>query len=209
MDFPIAEYMDEDACYAKLVAVLYPDGLACPRCQGWDQLKVHRRHRPPVLDYRCDACGRVFNAFTGTEFHKTRRRPSEILLILRGIAQGTSTARQAPELKRHRPHLLRLRHRLQALAMRAAAASPLAGDAAVEADEMYQNAGEKGIEHPDRGDPPRRRANKRPGHGHGHFANDRWPGCPAATPAACGRGWWSGPTGRPWRRSSRGRHAPG
>jgi hypothetical protein len=31
MDFPIAEYMDEDACYAKLVAVLHPDSLVCPR----------------------------------------------------------------------------------------------------------------------------------------------------------------------------------
>src|SRR3954447_13163283 len=86
MDFPIAEYMDEDACYAKLVAVLHPSGLVCPRCEIGDRLKVHRRHRAPVIDYRCDACGRVFNAFTGTEFHKTHRRPSEILLILRGIS---------------------------------------------------------------------------------------------------------------------------
>jgi hypothetical protein len=30
---------------------------------------------------------------------------------------------------------------------------------------MYQNAGEKGIPHLDPGDPPRRRANKRRGHG--------------------------------------------
>ena len=173
MDFPIGEFMDEDACYAKLVAVLHPDGLVCPRCRAAGGLKVHRRHRAPVLDYRCDACGRVFNAFTGTEFHKTHRRPSEILLILRGISQGTSTARLARELNRHRPHLLRLRHRLQARAMKAADSSPLAGDAEVEADEMYQNAGEKGLLHPDPDDPPRRRANKR--RGHGNFANDRPP----------------------------------
>jgi len=158
MDFPIAEFMDEDACYAKLVAVLYPGGLVCPRCGIGDRLKVHRRHRAPVIDYRCEACGRVFNAFTGTEFHKTHRRPS---------------AQMARELNRHRPHLLRLRHRLQALAMKAADSSPLAGDAAAEADEMYQNAGEKGILHPDPNDPPRKRANKR--RGHGNFANDRPP----------------------------------
>ena len=36
MDFPIAELMDEPACYAKLVAWLHPDGLACPRCQDRD-----------------------------------------------------------------------------------------------------------------------------------------------------------------------------
>ena len=47
------------------------------------------------------------------------------------------------------------------------------GDEVVEADEMYQNAGEKGIEHPDPDDPPRRRGNGRKGHG--SFANDRPP----------------------------------
>ena len=141
MDFPIAEFMDEDACYQKIVVILHPDGLACPRCRSRDGFRVHRRTRDPVLDYRC-SCGRVFNAFTETVLHKTHRRPSEILLILRGIAQGTTTARLARELNRHRQHLLRLRHRLQEQAMKAADPLPL-DDTEVEADEMYQNAGEK------------------------------------------------------------------
>ena len=38
---------------------------------------------------------------------------------------------------------------------------------------MFQNAGEKGIPHPDPEDPPRRRANKR--RGHGTYDNDRPP----------------------------------
>ena len=38
MDFPIAEFMDEDACSNKIVALLHPDGLACPRCKGRDGL---------------------------------------------------------------------------------------------------------------------------------------------------------------------------
>jgi hypothetical protein len=42
-----------------------------------------------------------------------------------------------------------------------------------EIDEILQNAGEKGIRHADPADPPRRRANKRCGHG--TFANDRPP----------------------------------
>ena len=142
MDFPITQLMDEDACYRYLLEVLHADGLACPRCGGRDGLKVHRRHRAPVLDYRCSACKRVFNAFTGTAFHKTHRRPSEVVLILRGIAQGVTTARLARELRRSRPPLLGLRHRLQASALRAATDAPL-DDPAVEADEMYQNAGEK------------------------------------------------------------------
>lgn len=141
MDFPIAEFMDEDACYQKIVEVLHPDGLACPRCRSRDGFRVHRRTRDPVLDDRC-SCGRVFNAFTQTVLHKTHRRPSEVLLILRGIAQGTTTARLARELNRHRQHLLRLRHRLQEQAMKAADPLPL-DDTEVEADEMYQDAGEK------------------------------------------------------------------
>lgn len=153
MDFPITQLMDEDACYRYLLEALHPDGLACPRCGDRAGLKVHRRHRAPVLDYRCPACRRVFNAFTGTAFHKTHRRPSEVVLILRGVAQGVTTARLARELRRNRPHLLGLRHRLQASALRAATDAPL-DDPAVEADEMYRNAGEKR----DRAHRPRRPA---------------------------------------------------
>ena len=42
-----------------------------------------------------------------------------------------------------------------------------------EADELYQNAGEKSTPHPDPADPPRRRANNRTGKG--TYANDRPP----------------------------------
>src|SRR5512135_1056286 len=102
MDFPLTELMDEDACYAKLLAWLHPDGLVCPRCGTRDRLHVHRRHRAPVLDYRCAHCGRVFNTFTGTLLQGTQRRPAELVLILRGIAQGVPTARLARELGRDR-----------------------------------------------------------------------------------------------------------
>jgi len=46
-------------------------------------------------------------------------------------------------------------------------------DPVVEGDEMFQNAGEKGVRHEDPDDPPRRRANKAPGQG--TFDNDRPP----------------------------------
>ena len=38
MDFPITELMDEDACYAKLVEWLHPDGFACARCGRDDRM---------------------------------------------------------------------------------------------------------------------------------------------------------------------------
>lgn len=149
MDFPLTGLMDEDACYARLVEILHPEGLACPRCGG-DRLGVHRRHRDPVIDYRCRDCRRVFNAFTGTALQKTGRRPSALLLILRGIAQGVPTARLARELGCDRMKLLGLRHKLQDHA--AGGLDPaVLPDAIVEADECYVNAGEK------------RRAPSRPG----------------------------------------------
>ena len=46
-------------------------------------------------------------------------------------------------------------------------------DCEVETDEMFQNAGEKGRRHSDASDPPRRRGNKR--RGHGTYDNDRPP----------------------------------
>ncbi|WZP01082.1 transposase (plasmid) [Isosphaeraceae bacterium EP7] len=89
MDFPIGYLMDESACYARLLRILHPGGLACPRCGGVDGLGVHRRHREPVLDYQCSVCGRVFNAWTDTPLRGSQRRPSQLILILRGFAQGS------------------------------------------------------------------------------------------------------------------------
>ena len=141
MDFPLVDLLDEAACYDFLVESLHPDGLACPRCRG-SHLAIHRSHREPVLDYRCVDCGRVFNAWTGTALQGTQRTPCHLVLLLRGIVQGTPTAQLARELGCSRRHLLDLRHRLQQHAWVRLPRTPLP-DAAVEADEMFQNAGEK------------------------------------------------------------------
>lgn len=174
MDFPILDLLDEEACYNQLVAWLHPEGMSCPECGQADHLRIHRRSREPVVDYRCGHCGRVFNAFTGTALQGIHYRPRTILLIVRGIAQGVSTAQLARELNCDRGHLLTLRHRLQDLAFRRRHRLPL-DDPVVEGDEMYQNAGEKGVPHLDPLDPPRRRANQVPGHG--SWDNDRPPVC--------------------------------
>ena len=134
MDFPVLDLLDDDACYDVLVDALHPDGLCCPDCGGRHYV-VHRAHRAPVLDYRCD-CGRVFNAWTDTAWQGTQRRPAALLLIARGIAQGTPTAQLARELGCSRRHLLELRHRLQHLAWVRLPRRRLSDDRA-EADEMF------------------------------------------------------------------------
>ena len=133
MDFPLTGMMAEDACYARLLVILHPEGLVCPR-RGGDRLDVHRAHRDPALDNRCRDCRRVFNAFTGIALHKTSRRPSALILILRGFAQGVPTARLACEPGCDRIKLLGLRHKIQGHARAGLDPAPLA-DATVEADE--------------------------------------------------------------------------
>ena len=148
MDFPIEDLLDPDACYATLLHWLHPNGLACPRCLTQDQFRVHRRHRGPVIDHRCDACKRVFNLFTASALQGSKRPVTKLVLILRGIAQGVPTAQLARELECDRPTLHHLRHKLQDLAFKNRDRMPLDDDV-LEADEAYQNAGEK------RGRPPR------------------------------------------------------
>jgi hypothetical protein len=140
-------------------------------------MAVHRRRRPPVLDFRCGHCRRVFNAFTDTALHGIKRRPSELILIVRGFSQGVPTAQLARELECDRSELLNLRHHLQDLAFRNRDRMPM-DDQVLEADEAYQNAGKKGVPHTNPDDPPRQRGNK--ARGHGNWDNDRPPVCGVA-----------------------------
>ena len=173
MIFPIDELMDEQCCCDFLLKVLHPEGLHC--CNGHplpsDQAP-HDRHRDPIFDYKCRVCGNVHNIFTDTIWSGSRYSCVTIVLIIRGVVQGTPTKHLAEELGIDRSHLLKRRHAIQELAKEHLPRSPLT-DAETEADEMYQNAGEKGYKHDDPDDPPRRRANKRPGLG--TMENDRPP----------------------------------
>lgn len=173
MNFPIGKLMDEQACYEFLMEVLHPEGLYCPNGHPLppDQAP-HDRHRDPIFDYRCRVCGAVFNIFTDTIWSGSRYLCSTIVLIMRGIVQGIPTKHLAEELDIDRSHLLKRRHAIQQWALEKLPTSPLR-DAETEADEMFQNAGEKGDKHTDPADPPRRRANKRPGKG--TMENDRPP----------------------------------
>jgi hypothetical protein len=54
MDCPLTDLMDQDARYLELVALLHPDGLACPGCQAADRPsgsgRSQRLGRRGVLD---------------------------------------------------------------------------------------------------------------------------------------------------------------
>ena len=114
--FPIQELMDEQKCYDYLLHVLHPQGLTCPAGHRLrPEQKPHDRHRGPVFDYRCSECGCVFNAFTTTVWQGSRYTCVQMVLILRGIAQGIPTEHLADELGIDRSHLLEKRHEIQKL----------------------------------------------------------------------------------------------
>ena len=75
-------------------------------------------------------------------FAKTHQAPATLVLLLRGIAKGEPTARLARELRVSRKQLHTLRQRLQANLNETAPTDVMPGTA-FEADELYQNAGEK------------------------------------------------------------------
>ena len=173
MRFPITDLLDEQECYDFLLNTLHPDGLKCPEGHPLPQDQApHDVSRSPLVAYKCRTCGRVYNLFTGTVWSGTQYDCMAVVLVMRGIAQGVPTKQLADELGRDYGTLLERRHRIQRLALENKPNEPLP-DKHTEADEMFQNAGEKGEQHSDPDDPPRRRANKQ--RGSGTMENDRPP----------------------------------
>jgi transposase-like protein len=121
--------MNELSCLLKIltlcrgrrdgwVSVSEPPKLmrpGCPRC-GSHETKVHRKHRNPVLDYRCADCRKVFNCFTGTPFQGTHRTPSELVKLVIGVVKRMSSKSLARMNGWQRSWLATFRRRLDALA---------------------------------------------------------------------------------------------
>jgi transposase-like protein len=138
--FPITELLDDSLCLIWLERHLQPDGFVCPHC-GSSKRRLFRQqgHFPA---YRCRDCDGYYTLVSGTVFEKTRQRPSTLVLLLRGLAKGESTQRLASDLGISRRQLHTLRQRIQTN-LNDNAPTDLMQGTAFEADELYQNAGEK------------------------------------------------------------------
>ena len=165
LDFPLDALMDQAACLAWLEKHLHPQGLKCPRC-GAIQRRVARQggHFPA---FRCKACDRYHTILTDTAFQKTRQAPSTLVLMIRGLTKGESTSRLSRELSITRKQMSTIRQRLQANLFACLPENVMQGEAAFEADELYQNAGEKKHEAPRPGRPAA--SARQQGQGAGHL----------------------------------------
>lgn len=105
-------------------------------------------------------------------FEKTRRRPSTLVPLLRGVAKGEPTARLSRELNLDRKRLGALRQQLQNNLYETLPTDDSRGGSS-RPTSCIRTQGGKGRKHPDPADPPRRRANKR--RGRGTYDNDRPP----------------------------------
>jgi transposase-like protein len=140
IDFPIDDLLDEAACRNWLENHLHPEGVKCPKCGTRQRRLAQQNGHWPA--WRCQACDQYYTLLSGTVFEKTRQSPAKLVLLLRGIAKGESTACLARELRIGRVRLHELRQQIQRnlLASRPTDALP---DDVLEADELFQNAGEK------------------------------------------------------------------
>ncbi len=59
-------FPDDDACRSFLTRVRWPDGFACPRCDGVDAWETGREL------WMCRTCGRQTSVTAGTIFHRSR-----------------------------------------------------------------------------------------------------------------------------------------
>lgn len=174
MDFPILSLIDEEQAEAWLLNHFHPQGLHCPHCDASvAEARYFRTTKTSRIKvYRCKVCKGVYNLYSGTVFAQKQYRPSQVVLLLQGVCKGFSSAQIARELDISRQAVHSIRQVLQASAQMMQSADALP-DVETETDEMFQNAGEKGEPHKDPKDPPRRRGNKR--RGHGTYDNDRPP----------------------------------
>ena len=161
VQFPLQSLMSYAECYNFLLSLLHPNGLHCP--QGHPLVegqKPHKFRKNGLPCYRCATCGKVFNIFRDTILQGIHYDCIKIVLMLRGFAKGETTQMLSEELNVSYNALLDWRHLLQEFAFENRDVSVLK-DKAVESDEVFQNAGEKGLLHADEQDPPRVRGNKK------------------------------------------------
>lgn len=140
IDVPITDLFDDSLCLLWLERHLHPTGFICPACGSANRRQF--RQQGFYAAYRCRVCDHYYTLLSGTVFAGSRQRPATLVLLLRGISKGESTARLARELHLSRQTVHTLRQRIQTNINDTAPTGVMDGQT-FEVDEIYQNAGKK------------------------------------------------------------------
>lgn len=142
MIFPVTDLLDDEQSEQRVLEHFHPESLRCPKCDSTWRRLFRQTKTSRLTVYRCLECEGIYNLYSGTIFEKKQLCPSQIVLLLRGIAKGELSMSLAQELGVSRTTLHHLRKELQENAERLQPNASLA-DEHTETDEMFQNAGEK------------------------------------------------------------------
>jgi transposase-like protein len=93
MDFPLLEITDDALAEQWMQKYFHPNGLHCPRCQAVvkDARWFGQTQRSHVTRYRCRQCDKRYTVYRGTLFSNKHLRPTQVILLLRGICKGESS----------------------------------------------------------------------------------------------------------------------
>ena len=144
MDFPLLDICDDELGEVWLRKYFHPRGLRCPKCaaSAKQARPFGQTNRSHVAILRCRLCLTRYTVYTGTVVAKKQLRPAQVILLLRGVCKGESSASLSRELDLAYDTVHHLRKKLHANAMKLQPDTPLP-DPITETDEMFQNAGEK------------------------------------------------------------------
>ena len=100
MDFPISDLMSEKLSTEWILEHFHPNSVVCVHCGApWSKASEFRRTRKSeLIVYRCRDCGGIYNLYSGTIFAARQLRPSQVVLLMRGVLKGESAMTLAREL---------------------------------------------------------------------------------------------------------------
>ena len=149
----LKKIVDESKLYDFIRSIRWKQRLYCPRCQS-HRIRYVSRNRQNYK-YYCNACRVHFNDLTTTIFAYTHISLWQWIMAIYLLSLGHSNQRIGKEIDVNNNTsdriCAKIRHSIWNLPT-----EKLSG--IIEADEVYQNVGEKGTKQIDR--PPRKRAKK-------------------------------------------------
>ena len=108
-------YLVDDSQSQKwILEHFHPDGLRCPKCNSTRRRFFRKTQTSQLTVYRCLECEGIYNLYSSTVFEKKHLRPSQVVLLLRGVSKGESSMKLAKELSLSRTTVHELRKQLQA-----------------------------------------------------------------------------------------------